>query len=99
MADVEAGTPRTYDISGTAGHSHTVSLSAADFSVLETTGSLIVTASTAEGHDHMVTIRGSCRSAMRRRSVLQREQSVRIGNLLRWFLHRDDCCRAVLLGQ
>lgn len=56
MADVTAGTPRTYSIAGTAGHSHDVTLTAADFTVLAA-GSVIVTSTVAEGHQHTVTIR------------------------------------------
>ncbi len=55
-ADVDAGTARDYDIRGSAGHTHTVSLSAADFTLLQTTGSVIVTSSSGAGHDHMVTV-------------------------------------------
>lgn len=56
QADVDAGTPRDYDIRGSAGHTHTVSLSAADFTLLQTSGSVIVMSSAGGGHDHMVTI-------------------------------------------
>ncbi len=54
-ADVMAGTPQTYDIRGSAGHSHTVSITATQFGILRDVGSLIVTSSN-EGHSHQVTI-------------------------------------------
>ena len=57
QADVTAGTARTYDIQGTSPHAHTVSLSAADFGLLSTTGTVIVTSSTGNAHTHMVTVR------------------------------------------
>jgi hypothetical protein len=56
QADVDAGTARDYDIRGSAGHTHTVSLSAADFTLLQTSGSVIVTSSAGGGHEHMVTV-------------------------------------------
>lgn len=55
-ADVTAGTPQTYDIQGSAGHSHTVSVSAAQFAILADVGMVIVTSSNMSGHSHQVTI-------------------------------------------
>lgn len=55
-ADVEAGAPRSYDIMGSAGHSHTVMISAAQFGILNDVGSVIVTSSLSSGHSHQVTV-------------------------------------------
>lgn len=54
-ADVEAGGTHTYDIRGTASHTHTITLSPAEFAVLNELGMVIVTSSLV-GHSHMVTI-------------------------------------------
>lgn len=56
-ADVAAGTAQTYDITGAAAHAHSVSLSAADFSLLRTAGMVIVTSTTGGAHTHTVTVR------------------------------------------
>lgn len=54
-ADVEAGGTYTYDIRGTASHTHTITLSPAEFAVIDDVGMVLVT-STLAGHSHMVTI-------------------------------------------
>lgn len=56
QADVDAGTARDYDIRGTAGHTHTVSLGPADFDLLRTVGQVIVMSSAGGGHQHSVTV-------------------------------------------
>lgn len=56
-ADVAAGTSQTYDIQGTSGHAHSVTLGAADFTVLRSAGSVIVASTAGGGHMHMVTVR------------------------------------------
>jgi len=53
--DVHAGIPKTYDITGSATHSHSVSLTAAHFASLERGGSVTVT-STSAGHTHSVMV-------------------------------------------
>ncbi len=55
-ADVSAAANKTYDIAGSAGHSHTVELTADDFAELASGTIVIVTSSTDEGHSHDVTI-------------------------------------------
>jgi hypothetical protein len=55
-ADKMTGAAKEYDIKGSADHSHTVSLSAEDFADLASGTIVIVTSSTADGHDHDVTI-------------------------------------------
>ena len=56
VADVEIGQDKTYDIQGTSAHPHTVTLSAADFSVLGTGATVTVTSSNDAGHTHQVTV-------------------------------------------
>jgi hypothetical protein len=56
-ADKMAAAAKTYDIAGGAGHSHTVELSAEDFTDLAGGTQLEVTSSTDAGHSHQVTIK------------------------------------------
>ena len=56
MADVTAAADKTYDIQGSAGHTHSVTVTAADFATLTNTGSVTITSTTAVGHSHAVTI-------------------------------------------
>jgi hypothetical protein len=54
--DVSAAAAKDYDIQGTSPHSHTVSLTGADFDMLAA-GENVVVESTSDGtHTHMVTI-------------------------------------------
>jgi hypothetical protein len=54
--DVIAGTEKTYDIQGTAGHPHSVTLTAADFTALQG-GTMAVEVSTNNaGHTHTCTV-------------------------------------------
>lgn len=56
--DVVAAVDKTYDITGAATHSHTVTLTAANFASLQSdpNGQVMVTSSVT-GHTHQVTIR------------------------------------------
>jgi hypothetical protein len=54
-ADIEIGVETTYDITGTASHSHEVTLTAAHFTSLKSGSSIQVT-STSSGHTHSVTV-------------------------------------------
>lgn len=56
--DVSAGVAKSYDIRGTADHTHTVMVTAAMFTMLESNTS-ITTASVPDstGHTHQVTVR------------------------------------------
>jgi len=59
-ADVAAGTPQTYDITGSADHGHTVTVSAALFTQLQRGDTVMVgsTASaTGDGHNHDIALR------------------------------------------
>ncbi len=56
LADVTAGVDKTYDISGTAGHMHSVTVTAANMASLKTGGTVMVTSTTGNGHTHAVTV-------------------------------------------
>jgi hypothetical protein len=57
-SDVAAGVEKSYDISGTAGHLHMVTVTAANFATLQSNanGSVMVTSTTGAAHTHSVTI-------------------------------------------
>lgn len=55
-ADVEAGVDKTYDISGTAGHMHEVTLTAAHFTTLQGNDTVIVQSTSSGDHTHSVTV-------------------------------------------
>ncbi len=55
-ADVAAGTPKSYNITGTSGHLHTVSLSSSHFASLAANQQVVVTSSSGNGHTHTVTV-------------------------------------------
>lgn len=54
-ADVEAGTAKTYDITGSGSHSHSVTVTATHFASLQDNSSVTIE-STSSGHTHNVTI-------------------------------------------
>jgi hypothetical protein len=54
--DVAAGIARTYDIHGTADHSHNVTVAAAMFTMLKANTAVTTTSSKDQGHTHLVTI-------------------------------------------
>jgi hypothetical protein len=56
QADVDAGSEKTYDITGSADHPHQVTLTADDFTTLAGGGSVTVASSTDSAHSHMVTV-------------------------------------------
>jgi hypothetical protein len=57
-ADVAAGADKTYDIMGTALHTHMVTVTAADFAKLQSNAnaSVMVTSTVGSAHTHLVTI-------------------------------------------
>lgn len=57
-ADVSAGQAKTYDITGTSDHPHSVTVTAANFTSLQNnpSGSVQVTSTSGGGHTHQVTI-------------------------------------------
>ncbi len=56
QADVDAAQDKTYDIQGGAAHSHSVTVTAADFATLSGGQSVTLTSTTAVGHMHTVTV-------------------------------------------
>jgi len=56
-ADIAAGTPRSYDITGGADHSHSVSVTAAEMATLAGNGSIQVMSTTGGGHAHTIDVR------------------------------------------
>jgi len=55
-ADASAGAAKSYDIQGGADHSHTLSISAAEFAMLAAGDPVTITSSTDAGHAHAVTV-------------------------------------------
>jgi hypothetical protein len=57
FTDISAGVNKTYDIQGSADHTHSVTITAANFATLQSNpnGSIMVTSSDA-GHTHQVTV-------------------------------------------
>jgi hypothetical protein len=56
LADVNAGVPRTYDLTGSAGHGHSVTLDADVFARLRT-GEVVRMPSTRDGHLHRLLVK------------------------------------------
>ncbi len=56
LADVTAGTEKTYDISGSSGHVHMVTVSAANMASLKTGGTVMVQSTSGNAHTHAVTV-------------------------------------------
>lgn len=55
-ADAAAAADKTYDIMGTASHTHSVTITAAMFAVLETGTLITTTSTTTSGHSHGITV-------------------------------------------
>jgi hypothetical protein len=55
-AEANAGVEKTYQIQGTSMHGHTVTVTAADFTMLRTAGTITVMSSMDAGHRHNVTV-------------------------------------------
>jgi hypothetical protein len=55
-ADVVAAVAKTYDITGTASHTHTVMVTVAHFASLKAGTPIMTTTSTDSAHSHMVTV-------------------------------------------
>lgn len=58
-ADVMAGAARTYDITGSGDHSHSVTISAAQMAMLAANSSIQVTSTAGGAHTHSISV--SCR--------------------------------------
>lgn len=54
--DINAGTEKTYTIDGTAGHSHSITITAADFDKLKNNEPVEVTSTNANDHEHIVIV-------------------------------------------
>jgi len=57
VADVAAGQAKTYDIRGTAAHTHSVTLSGEHFTKLKSGGQVLVDSTSDGVHLHTVTVR------------------------------------------
>lgn len=56
VADINAGTQKTYNIQGSANHQHDITLTTADFNTLSTNTSISKTSTAGDGHTHSVTV-------------------------------------------
>lgn len=54
--DVNAGTEKTYTIDGTAGHSHSITITSANFDKLKNNEPIEVTSTVGDSHDHIVIV-------------------------------------------
>lgn len=54
--DVENGSEKIYNIQGSSGHSHTVTVTAADFAALQSNQSVTISSTQDSGHTHSVSI-------------------------------------------
>lgn len=54
--DVTAAANKTYDITGTSPHNHSVTITAAQFASLASTGSLVVMSTSGGTHTHTVSV-------------------------------------------
>jgi len=55
-ADVDAGTAKTYDITGSSGHSHNVTVSSSNFASLKDNTSVNIDSTSGDGHTHSITV-------------------------------------------
>jgi len=55
-ADAAAGVDKTYDIMGTASHTHSVTITAAMFAMLETGVTIMTNSTVTNAHDHAITV-------------------------------------------
>jgi hypothetical protein len=56
VADLNAGADKTYDITGSSPHAHSVTITAAMFTMLKANTSITVTSTSGGGHTHTVTV-------------------------------------------
>ena len=63
VADILAGVTKTYDSAGTAGHSHFVQITAADFATLASGGTLIKTSCNGGDHEYVLSCAVADRAA------------------------------------
>ena len=55
-ADVAAGANKTYSIQGSSGHDHSITISAAQFSMLKAGASITTLSTSGGGHTHSVSV-------------------------------------------
>ncbi len=55
-ADVAAATEKTYSIQGSSGHNHNVTISAAQFTSLQSNTSISVNSTSNDGHSHSIAV-------------------------------------------
>lgn len=55
-ADAAAGVDKTYDIMGSASHTHSVTITAAMFAMLETGVTIMTNSTVTASHDHAITV-------------------------------------------
>ena len=55
-ADIAAGAAKTYDITGTADHTHHVTISMQAFTMLTNNMTVMTLSTTDAGHDHSITV-------------------------------------------
>jgi hypothetical protein len=60
MADVSAGAEKTYDITGTSLHAHSVTVTAAQFAMLAAGGSASITVVSTTGANHTHSVMVTC---------------------------------------
>jgi len=56
LADVTAGVDKTYDITGTSAHAHSVTVTAADFTMIKAGTTRMVVSTSGGGHTHPVNV-------------------------------------------
>ncbi|MDX2088342.1 MAG: hypothetical protein SFX73_10855 [Kofleriaceae bacterium] len=56
LADVDAAANKTYDISGSGGHAHSVTITAAQFAQIKSGRTLTIESTSGGGHTHSVTV-------------------------------------------
>ncbi len=56
LADLDSATDKTYDIQGSADHTHSVTLTVAQLATLKSGGSVSSTSTTSFAHQHEITV-------------------------------------------
>lgn len=56
QAEVDAGTERTYDIEGTGGHTHSVTITASQFATIASGGTVNTVSTSGSSHTHDITV-------------------------------------------
>jgi len=56
IADIQAGVDKTYDITGSAAHSHSVTITAAEFAMLAANTGVSTTSTSGASHTHSIAV-------------------------------------------